>query len=278
MARELESNIQTDLRDRLTYSGYLCLERLLSAQRPLSDPPHHDEMLFIIQHQTSELWLKLMIHELRAAIEWVRRDELEPCFKIMARIKHIQAQLTAQWTVLATLTPSEYLQFRGVLGGASGFQSVQYRLVEFLLGNKDRDMLRVHEHDPAAHAELRQALESPSIYDEFLAHLARAGHAIPREIVERDFSRSREQSHPQVVEVFKRVYQDPEAHWDAYEMAEKLLDVDGQFSEWRFRHLKVVQRVIGWKTGTGGSSGVPFLARMVEHRFFPELWDVRTEL
>ncbi len=275
--REFEEGIRTDLAGRLTYAGYLDLDRLLSAQRPLSDPPHHDEMLFIIQHQTSELWLKLMIHELEAAIRHIREDALEACFKILARVKHIQSQLTDQWSVLATLTPSEYLQFRGVLGNASGFQSPQYRLVEFILGNKDGRMLRLFAHDPAWHGRLAEALAAPSIYDEFLAHLARKGHAIPREVIERDFSQSR-QCDPRVVEVFVRIYRDVDRHWDAYEMSEKLLDIDEQFSLWRFRHLKVVQRVIGMKRGTGGSSGVPFLRQQIDHVFFPELWAVRTEL
>lgn len=275
--REFEPGLRTDLRDRLTYSGYLDLERLLSAQRPLSDPPHHDEMLFIIQHQTSELWLKLMIHELESAIEHVRADTLEPCFKILARVKHIQHQLTDQWSVLATLTPSEYLQFRHVLGNASGFQSPQYRLVEFLLGNKDRRMLDVHRHDKGWHARLDVALKRPSIYDEFLAHLARRGHEIPGDALSRDHSTARSLD-PRVVSAFVRIYRDVHAHWDAYEMCEKLLDIDEQFALWRFRHLKVVQRVIGMKTGTGGSSGVPFLRQLLDHVFFPELWAVRTEL
>src|ERR1700737_1037853 len=171
--------IVTDFQDRMTYAGYLQLPTLLSAQKPLSDPPHHDEMLFIIQHQTSELWFKLILHELRAAIAAVQRDELEPCFKILARVKHIQAQLVSQWSVLATLTPTEYGEFRHVLGPASGFQSLQHRVIEFMLGNKDRRMLAVHEQDPAGHAELLQALESPTLYDEFLRYLARRGKPIP---------------------------------------------------------------------------------------------------
>ncbi len=275
--RAFEEGIRTDLAGRLTYAGYLDLDRLLSAQRPLSDPPHHDEMLFIIQHQTSELWLKLMIHELEAAVRHIRADDLEPCFKILSRVKHIQSQLTSQWSVLATLTPSEYLEFRDVLGSASGFQSPQYRLVEFILGNKDARMLRLFAHDETWHGRLERALTAPSIYDEFLSHLARAGHAIPREALERDFSQVRE-CDPRIVEVFVGIYRGVERHWDAYEMSEKLLDIDEQFSLWRFRHLKVVQRVIGMKRGTGGSSGVPFLRQQIDHVFFPELWAVRTEL
>lgn len=277
MARELESTIHTDLGDRMTYSGYLVLDRVLDAQKPLSSPAHHDEMLFIIVHQTMELWLKLVIHELEAAIGFVERDDLEPSFKILARVKHVQSVMLDQWSVLATLTPSEYTQFRGVLGTASGFQSVQYRHVEFLLGNKDARMLSVHRHDAAAHATLTRALGSPSIYDEFLRHLARRGLAIPRGVLERDVRLAHE-ADPGVVEVFRTIYRNPEGHWDAYEMCEKLVDIEEQFGLWRYRHMRVVERIIGYKTGTGGSSGVPFLRQMIDHRFFPELLMVRTAL
>jgi tryptophan 2,3-dioxygenase len=275
--RELEPGIVTDLKGRLTYAGYLQLERLLSAQDPLSKPVHHDEMLFIVQHQTTELWFKLVIHELREAMRLIAADELEGCFKILARVKNIQAQLVSQWSVLATLTPSEYMEFRHVLGPASGFQSAQYRMVEFLLGNKDRAMLAVHAHEPVTHAALVAALEAPSLYDEFLRYLGRRGFAVPREVLERDVTVPHE-GHPGVVAVFKTIYENPEKHWDAYEMAEKLVDVDEQFGLWRFRHVKVVERIIGFKRGTGGSSGVPFLRKLVEHVFFPELWSVRTEI
>lgn len=275
--REFEPGIETDLADRMTYTGYLCLDTLLSAQKPLSNPAHHDELLFIIQHQTTELWFKLVIHELRAAMACVARDDLEPCFKILARVKNVQAQLYGQWAVLATLTPTEYVQFRHVLGPASGFQSKQYRMVEFLLGAKDRRMLELHRHRPGDLAELEAALAAPSLYDEFLRHLSRRGMAIPREVVERDVTQPHE-AHPGVVEVFREIYESPDACWDAYEMCEKLVDVDEQFALWRFRHVKVVERVIGYKRGTGGSSGVPFLRRLIELNFFPELWSVRTEL
>jgi tryptophan 2,3-dioxygenase len=273
----LDEGIVTDFQDRMTYAGYLQLGTLLSAQKPLSDPPHHDEMLFIIQHQTSELWFKLILHELRAALKAVQRDELEPCFKILARIKHIQAQLVSQWAVLETLTPTEYGEFRHVLGPASGFQSLQHRLIEFMLGNKDRRMLAVHEHNPEGHALLLQALQSPTLYDEFLRHLARRGKPIPREVLERDVSEPH-QSHPGVRAVIREIYENPAQNWDAYEMCEKLIDVDEQFALWRFRHLKVVQRVIGWKRGTGGTSGVGYLKTLVDMLLFPDLWDVRTEL
>jgi tryptophan 2,3-dioxygenase len=275
--RELESGIHVDLEGKSTYTDYLCLDRVLSAQEPKSVPPHHDEMLFIIQHQTSELWMKLMIHELTAAMNWVRTDRLSPSFKILARIGHIQAMLFEQWGVLETLTPNEYLQFRDSLGQASGFQSHQYRAIEFLLGNKDPAALAPHRHVLPTHAFLEGLLNAPSLYDEFLRHLARKGHAVPAERVQRDWSQPYER-HPEVVEVFKRIYEDTDAHWDEYEMCEKLVDVEERFQLWRFRHMKTVQRIIGFKRGTGGSSGVGFLRKALELTFFPELWDVRTEL
>ncbi|MEQ8769963.1 MAG: tryptophan 2,3-dioxygenase [Phycisphaerales bacterium] len=275
--REFEPGVRTDLSSGMTYAGYLGLDKLLDAQHPRSSPPHHDEMLFIIIHQTTELWFKLIIHELSAAVAHVRADELEPSFKILARVKHVQAQLLDQWSVLATLTPSEYSEFRGVLGSASGFQSPQYRTVEFLLGNKDERMLKLHEPDSAAHARLKSAHENPSLYDEFLRHLGRRGLPIPQEVLSRDVTQ-RHESHPGVVEAMRLVYADPKKNWDAYEMCEKLVDLEEQYALWRFRHMKVVERVIGYKTGTGGSSGVPFLRKVIDHRFFPELWEVRTHL
>lgn len=275
--RDFEPTLHTDLADRMTYGGYLHLEKILTAQQPLSRPAHHDEMLFIIQHQTTELWLKLMIHELRAAIAAVQAGNLEPSFKILARVKHILTQLLNQWSVLATLTPTEYAQFRGVLGNASGFQSFQYRLVEFLLGNKDRRMLKVHEHDAANHAVLKEALESPSIYDVFLAYMKGQGLPVPDAAVNRDYAEPREMDEG-VIAVLKTVYENPHDHWAAYEMAEKLVDVDDQFGQWRYRHLRTVHRIIGMKRGTGGSSGVPFLRQMIDHQFFPELWEVRTRI
>ncbi len=267
----------TDLKDRLDYSGYLQLDRVLSAQSPLSRPEHHDELLFIIQHQTTELWFKLVIHELRAAMALVRGDQLEPAFKVLARVKHIQSQLTLAWSVLATLTPSEYVQFRYVLGPASGIQSHQNRLIEFLLGNKDEKMLAVFKHRPQIHQELDAALRAPSLYDEFLRYLARKGHAVPREVLDRDVTKPHA-PHVGVVEVFRAIYEHPSRAWDAYEMAEKLVDIDEQASLWRFRHLKVVQRVIGMKRGTGGTAGVSYLRHMTDLVLFPELWDVRTEI
>jgi tryptophan 2,3-dioxygenase len=273
--RELEDGIYRDLSNRLTYAGYLQLDRLLGAQSPLSKPAHHDELLFIIQHQTSELWFKLIIHELRAAIRHLQQDELAPCFKILARVKQVQLQLFSQWSVLETLTPNDYAQFRGVLGHASGFQSAQNREVEFLLGNKDAAHLQVFEYDDATHARLQQTLEAPSIYDEFLMFLGRRGFPVPADRLERNWSESYE-SHPGVVEMFKAIYEDSSSHWQAYDMCEKLVDVEENFQLWRFRHLKTVERIIGFKRGTGGSSGVAFLRQAIDFRLFPELIEVRT--
>ena len=276
---ELEPGIVTDLRDRQSYGGYLRLDRLLDAQQPVSrgadDAPRHDEMLFIIQHQVSELWMKLMIHELRAAIAHVRADALEPCFKILARVKLIQKQLFEQWAVLETLTPSEYEAFRPALGTASGFQSAQYRAIEFLLGNKQAAILDVFRHEPATFAELDALLHAPSLYDEFLRLLARRGLPVPRASLVRDVTKPYVRN-ADLVPVLARIYEDPEQWWDAYDMCEKLVDVEEAFQLWRFRHMKTVERIIGYKPGTGGSSGVAFLRRALEHSFFPELLDVRT--
>jgi tryptophan 2,3-dioxygenase len=275
--REVEPDLHRDLSGRLTYAGYLELDRLLGAQRPLSEPEHHDELLFIVQHQTSELWLKLVIHELEWAMDHLARDEVGPCLKALARVKHIQRQLFEQWGVLATLTPSEYSEFRDVLGPASGFQSLQYRIVEFLLGNKNADMLAFFAHVPEQADRLRAALERPSIYDELLRHLARAGHPVPADLLARDTTRPHVRS-PGLLPVLKTIYEAPADHWQAYELCEELVDVEESFQLWRFRHMKTVQRIIGGKRGTGGSSGVGFLQRALELEFFPELLDVRTEI
>ncbi|HEY8076007.1 MAG TPA: tryptophan 2,3-dioxygenase family protein, partial [Labilithrix sp.] len=238
---------------------------------------HHDEMLFIIQHQTSELWMKLMLHELDAAIALVKTDKLEPCFKILARVGQIQRMLFEQWSVLETMTPSEYLGFRDALGQSSGFQSYQYRAIEFALGNKDANAIRPHSKDPVAHAELTRRLGQPSLYDEFLRYLARHGHAVPKDKIDRDFSLPYEKSDA-VVKVFRRIYENTEQLWSEYDMCEKLVDVEERFQLWRFRHMTTVKRIIGFRRGTGGSSGVAFLKKALELVFFPELWDVRTEL
>ncbi|MBM7518516.1 tryptophan 2,3-dioxygenase [Nocardioides nitrophenolicus] len=275
--REVEQGIVTDLRDTMSYGSYLRLDQLLSAQVPVSVPEHHDELLFIVQHQTSELWLKLMLHELRSAQRHLAADELPPALKQLARVKHVQKQLTEQWSVLATLTPTEYAEFRGFLGSSSGFQSWQYRAVEFCLGNKNAAMLAVFDHDPEVRRMLEEILEAPSIYDEFLRYLARQGHPIPDEILHRDVTRAHTFT-PALVEVFKHIYEDATHYWSAYEACEELVDVEENFQLWRFRHLKTVERTIGFKRGTGGSSGGAFLRRALDLTFFPELYAVRTEI
>ena len=275
--RPIEDGVITDLADRLSYGGYLRLDLLLAAQQPISNPVHHDEMLFIVQHQVAELWMKLVIHELRAAIEHLKQDRLAPTQKILARVKQIQRQLFEQWGVLETLTPNEYLQFRHLLGPASGFQSLQYRVIEFLLGNKNADMIAVFAHDPEGQAELRAALDAPSLYDEYLRYLGRHGHAIPADRLERDWTVPHARD-ARLVPVFQRIYEDTATHWEAYAMAEQLLDIEQSFQLWRFRHMKTVERIIGFRRGTGGSSGVGFLKQALELTFFPELLDVRTEL
>ena len=275
--RGLEAGIRTDLRGRLDYGQYLALDRILDAQVPLSSPPHHDELLFIIQHQTSELWFKLIIHELRSAMAHLAADDPGPCMKILARVKQVQQQLFSQWAVLETLTPSEYIQFRDCLGDASGFQSVQYRLVEFLLGNKNAAVVPLFDHEPQARQCLIEALERPSLYDEFLGFLARAGHPVPARLVTRDWTRAHQRDQ-ELVGVFLEIYRNPDRHWTAYALCERLIDVEESFQLWRFRHLKTVERIIGFKRGTGGSSGVHFLEQALKLTFFPELMDVRTEL
>jgi len=275
--RPLEAGIHTDLSGRMSYGGYLQLDRLLSAQHPVSDPPHHDEMLFIVQHQVSELWMKLMIHELRAATGFLQRDQVWQCRKVLARAKQVLRQLTEQWSVLETLTPSEYMEFRGVLGPSSGFQSLQYRQVEFLLGNKNAAMLKVFAYDPAGQAALREALESPGLYDEFLRYLARWGHAVPTRHLERDWSQPHVRD-PELLPVFERIYENTATYWREYALCEDLVDLETQFQLWRFRHMRTVMRIIGFKRGTGGSSGVGFLKQALELTFFPELFDVRTQI
>jgi tryptophan 2,3-dioxygenase len=273
--RDLESGIETDLNGKMTYGGYLQLGTLLSAQRPLSG--HHDEMLFIVQHQVSELWMKLIIHELRSAIGDLRRDDVDACLKVLARVKQVQRQLFEQWAVLETLTPAEYLEFRDMLGPSSGFQSLQYRMIEFMLGNKYADMLAVFAHDPAAQAQLREVLQAPSLYDEFLRYLARRGHAVPAALVERDWTQPYQRNEA-LLPVLKRVYEQRGEFWPEYHLCEQLVDVEESFQLWRFRHMKTVERIIGHRRGTGGSSGVAFLKKALELEFFPELMDVRTVL
>ena len=273
--RALEDGIVTDLRDKMTYGSYLGLDRLLDAQHPVSD--HHDEMLFIIQHQTTELWLKQLIHELNSARELFARDDLREALKRIARIKKIQDVMTQQWAVLATLTPTEYAQFRGELGNSSGFQSVQYRAVEFALGNKNERMLQVFASSPSDQAMLAAELARPTLYDEFLRFAARRGLPIPASVLNRDV-REPYRPHAELVPVIQTIYEDPQAYWDLYEACEDLVDLEDNFQFWRFRHLKTVTRTIGMKTGTGGSTGAGFLQCALELTFFPELYTVRTEI
>ena len=343
--RALEAGIHTDLEGRMTYGGYLRLDQLLAAQQPASQPPHHDEMLFILQHQVSELWMKLVIHEMGAALVYLREDRVGRCQKTLARCKQVLRQLTEQWSVLETLTPSEYMEFRGtlgtssgfqslqyrtieflmgnknaamlkvfahdpqgqaglqavlrqltemwsvletltpseymefreILGPSSGFQSLQYRTVEFLMGNKNAAMLKVFAHDPEGQAALRKVLEAPSLYDEALRYLARHGHAVPAAQVERDWSQPHA-SDPALLPVFERISEDTGTHWAEYHLCEDLVDLETQFQLWRFRHMRTVMRIIGFRRGTGGSSGVGFLKQALELTFFPELFDVRTSI
>ena len=275
--RELEDAIVTDLSRRQHYSAYLHLEELLNCQEPLSNPPHHDEMLFIVQHQVAELWMKLSIHELEGALERLRRDEILKASKCLARVKKIQQQLYSQWSVLETLTPSEYAEFRYVFGSASGFQSPQYRLFEILLGQRNLSMLNVYRHLPDWHQRLSEAIEAPGIYDEFMRFLSRQGYALPDRVLNRDFTKSRENDQA-VIDVLWQIYEDTASHWGAYEMCESLVDVATNFQFWRFRHMKTVERIIGHQQGSGGSSGVAFLRRAIEQEFFDELIAVRTQI
>jgi len=275
--RPLEEGVVRDFRVNLSYGEYLRLGQLLSAQHRVSRPEHHDELLFIIQHQTSELWLKLVLHELRHVQDRLAADDLRPALKGLARVKHVQRTLTEQWSVLATLTPSEYTEFRSFLGTSSGFQSFQYRAVEFALGNKNRQLLDVFAHDEAARALLLDQLERPSVYDEFLRYLSRHGYDVPAAVLERDVTRAHVCT-PELVPVFRTIYAAAADHWEAYEACEELVDLEENFQLWRFRHLKTVERTIGVRRGTGGSSGVPFLRAALDLTFFPELYAVRTEL
>jgi tryptophan 2,3-dioxygenase len=274
-----------DLADKpaeVRYETYLQLDKLLSAQQPISKAPvskgpEHDELLFIIQHQVAELWFKLILHELDAATECLTQDQLPRSIKILNRVKQVQHQLINQWSVLATLTPTEYSAFRDALGTASGFQSPQYRLLEFKLGKKDRAVLSRFSHHLEYYRQLKHALEQPSLYDEFLRHLHRMGHRVPPERVERDWTEPY-QRHQGVVEVLQIVYQHPDQYWAAYEVSERLVDIDINFQSWRFHHVKTVERIIGAKAGTGGTSGVKFLTKALDTTFFPELIEVRSKI
>ena len=275
--RQLDPGIVTDLAGKMAYGSYLALDELLNLQRPVSVPEHHDEMLFIIQHQTSELWMKLMLHELRSARALLAADDIGTALKRIARIKHIQETMTQQWSVLATLTPTEYAEFRDFLANASGFQSHQYRAIEFILGNKNAKVLGVFDSDPDARDVLRKLLAEPTLYDEFLRFLARAGHDIPQSVLDRDVTKANVFT-PELVPVFKAIYESTGDNWRIYEACEELVDLEDNFQLWRFRHLRTVQRTIGMKQGTGGSSGASFLQRALDLTFFPELFAVRTEI
>ncbi|WP_373420417.1 tryptophan 2,3-dioxygenase [Halobacillus sp. Marseille-P3879] len=267
--------VHTDFKERMTYGEYLQLDQLLSAQKRLSD--HHDEMLFIVIHQVSELWMKLILHELWAAVHSIRKGEMQEAFKMLSRVSNIQSQIIHGWDVLSTLTPAEYIQFRDKLGQASGFQSYQYRMVEFALGYKTPHVLKIYEKDPVLHKELKEAYESPSIYDAAIEKLMEAGFPINPQLVERDYTQIYE-ADPSVEAAWAKVYKNVDEYWNLYQLAEKLVDIEDWLQQWRFRHMKTVERIIGHKTGTGGSSGVGYLKKVLDHRFFPELWEVRTKI
>ncbi|SDC11433.1 tryptophan 2,3-dioxygenase [Melghirimyces thermohalophilus] len=270
-----QPDIHTDFSEEMTYGDYLQLDRILKSQQRLSG--HHDEMLFIIIHQTSELWMKLILHELEAAIQGVRSGELEPVFKMLARVARTQEQLIQSWDVLSTLTPSEYMQFRDRLGHSSGFQSWQYRLIEFALGYKNRRVLEVHRHRPDLYQRLEKALYAPSIYDVSIQALADRGLPVDPSCLDRDWSVNHS-PHPSVEAAWLAVYRDVDRYWDLYELAEKLVDIEDKQQQWRYKHMKTVERIIGHKPGTGGSAGVSYLKRILDHCFFPELWSLRTQL
>jgi tryptophan 2,3-dioxygenase len=260
---------------RMSYTDYLGLDAVLSAQKPLSEA--HDEMLFIIQHQTSELWMKLALHELGAARRAIAGDALQPAFKMLSRVARIFEQLNGAWDVLRTMTPSEYTHFRQSLGESSGFQSWQYRLIEFTVGNRNSALLRPHEHRPDIHAKLAEELTRPSLYDVANACLARRGLPVPAEVLERDLARPHEPN-AALAAAWAEVYRGPERYWELYELAEKLIDFEDFFRRWRFNHVTTVERVIGFKRGTGGTGGVSYLKRMLETELFAELWHLRTDL
>ena len=266
---------QLDFSKDMSYGDYLHLDAILSAQAPLS--PDHNEMLFIVQHQTSELWMKLMLHELQAAVVHVAADELPAAFKMLARVSKIMEQLVHAWDVLATMTPPEYSAIRPYLSASSGFQSAQYRRIEFMLGNKNAAMLKPHAHRPDLLAAVQTAFESPSLYDESLRLLARRGIAVPDDQTTRDWTQAHA-ANDGVKDAWLTVYRDPAKHWDLYQLGEELVDLEDAFRLWRFRHVTTVERVIGFKRGTGGTGGVSYLRKMLDVVLFPELWTLRTEL
>ncbi|MCP2033777.1 tryptophan 2,3-dioxygenase [Planomicrobium sp. HSC-17F08] len=275
IAAASEKGIHTDFEKNMTYGEYLQLDGLLSAQKPVSG--QHDETLFIIIHQVSELWMKLILHELQSAISCINGDELQPAFKQLARVSRIQSQIIQGWDVLATMTPTDYLKFRDALGNASGFQSYQYRMIEFALGYKTKHVLKIYENEKELHQELLSAFQKPGLYDAAIQKLARSGFKIDPELLGRDITMVYE-SNDSVKQAWKTVYQDTESHWELYQLAEKLVDIEDSLQQWRFRHMKTVERIIGFRQGTGGSSGVHYLKKVLDHYFFPELWELRTEI
>ncbi|NWO13178.1 tryptophan 2,3-dioxygenase [Virgibacillus sp.] len=270
-----EDGIHTDFKEKMTYGDYLQLHTLLSSQKRLSN--HHDEMLFIIIHQVSELWLKLIIHEIQAAITAIQEGKLQASFKMLARVSKTQSQIIQAWDVLSTLTPAEYMEFRDSLGNASGFQSYQYRLVEFVLGYKTPYILKIYEKDPEVYQVLRNAYYAPGLYDVAIIALAKQGLTINPDILQRDYSKTYEKE-VSVEKAWLTVYQNTNHYWELYQLAEKLVDIEDWFQQWRFRHMKTVERIIGFKSGTGGSSGVHYLKKVLDHYFFPELWEIRSKL
>ena len=270
-----EEKAQLDFSEDMSYGDYLQLDAVLDAQKPLS--PAHDEMLFIVQHQTSELWMKLMLHELGAALRSVANDDLPTAFKMLARVSKIMEQLVHAWDVLATMTPPEYSALRPYLAQSSGFQSHQYRCIEFAMGNKNAAMLKPHAHNPTRLAMVQTAFESPSLYDESLRLLARRGIAVPASHLERDWTQAYTAS-PEVEQAWLQVYRNPQQHWDLYQLGEELTDLEDAFRLWRFRHVTTVERIIGFKRGTGGTGGVSYLRKMLDVVLFPEIWSVRTDL
>lgn len=270
-----EKGIHTDFKNVMTYGEYLKLDQVLSSQKLLSN--HHDEMLFIIIHQVSELWMKLILHEMKSAITAIQENKMQPAFKMLSRVSKIQTQIIQAWDVLATMTPSEYLEFRHELGKASGFQSYQYRLIEFALGYKSKHILKIYQKDQELSDLLNEAYKAPSIYDVSIQALAREGLPINKELLNRDFSivYGGDES---VASAWKEVYLNVDKYWNLYQLGEKLVDIEDWLQQWRFRHMKTVERIIGFKMGTGGSSGVNYLKKVLDHRFFPELWDLRTSL
>ncbi|MCL7748559.1 tryptophan 2,3-dioxygenase [Halalkalibacter alkaliphilus] len=270
-----EKNIETNFMEKMTYGEYLQLDSLLASQKRLSD--HHDEMLFIIIHQVSELWMKLILHEINAAKQAIIEDQLQVSFKKLARVSQIQSQIIKAWDVLSTLTPAEYLEFRDKLGSSSGFQSYQYRLIEFALGNKTDYILKIYEKDAKLSEELKEAYQAPSLYDISIKALHKGSFDISEDVLNRDVTKPYQQD-ASVQKAWTTVYQNTDQYWDLYQLAEKLVDIEDSLQQWRFRHMKTVERIIGFKVGTGGSSGVNYLKQVLDQRFFPELWNLRTEL